>query len=82
MNTIYEDHLRVTSIPFSSNKFVIFTGVPIKKNSYKINSGKYYVTIKTTPENIPVPPSIGQHWVVKGTREVKDVNTHRLDLKN
>lgn len=75
MNTIYEDHLRVTSIPFSSNKFVIFTGVPIKKNSYKINSGKYYVTIKTTPENIPVPPSIGQHWVVKGTREVKDVNT-------
>jgi len=74
MNTIYEDQLRVTSIPFSSNKFVIFTGVPIKKNSYQINSGKYYVTIKTTPEDIPIPPSIGQHWVVKGTREVKDVN--------
>jgi exodeoxyribonuclease V alpha subunit len=75
MNTIHEDQLRVTSIPFSSNKLVIFTGVPIKKNSYQINSGRYYVTIKTNPENIPVPPSIGQHWVVKGTREVKDVNT-------
>ena len=72
-NTLYEEQFRVTSIPFSSNEQVIFTGIPLQKNSYRTNSGKYFVTIKTHPESIPVSPAIGQHWSVKGTRDVKDV---------
>ena len=71
---IYEDQFRITSIPFASSDVVIFTGIPLQKNSYKTNSGKYYVTIKTNPENIPVLPAIGQHWSVKGTRQVEDKN--------
>ena len=75
MNTsIHEDQLRVTSIPFSSKEFVIFTGIPIHKKSYRINSGKYIVTIKIKPESLPIPPAIGQHWAVKGTRDVKDLD--------
>lgn len=71
---IYEDQFRVTSIPFASSNVVIFTGIPLQQNSYKTNSGKYYVTIKANPENIPVLPAIGQHWSVKGTRQVEDKN--------
>lgn len=67
------DQFRVTSIPFTSSLLVIFSGVPLKKNSSKQHSGKYYVTIKADPEFIPVQPAIGQHWDVKGERVVEDV---------
>lgn len=76
MNKVmYEDQMRVTSIPYSTRGCVIFTGVPLAKNSYKANSGKYYVTIKADPDSIPVPPAIGQHWSVRGARSIKDVET-------
>lgn len=41
----HQDQMRVTSIPYTSTNMVIFSGVPLAKNSYKTNSGKYYVTI-------------------------------------
>lgn len=66
------DHFRVTSIPYTSKSMVIFSGVPLKKGSYRQNSGKYYVTIKADPQTIPIQPSIGQHWEVKGIRVVSD----------
>ncbi|HAS6344298.1 TPA: AAA family ATPase [Vibrio vulnificus] len=72
---LHEDQMRVTSIPFCSPKLVIFIGVPLAKNSYKTNSGKYYVSIKVHPESIPVLPALGQHWSVKGIRQVQDVKT-------
>ncbi len=73
--TLHQDQMRVTSIPYSSTKMVIFSGVPLKKNSHKTNSGKYYVTIKADPDAIPVQPALGQHWSVKGTRLVEEVET-------
>jgi exodeoxyribonuclease V alpha subunit len=76
MNAVlHEDQMRVTSIPYRSTKVVIFSGVPLAKDSYKINSGKYYVTIKADPDSIPVQPTLGQHWSVKGSRQVKAVET-------
>lgn len=66
------DQFRVTSIPYTSKSMVIFSGVPLKKGSYKQNSGKYYVTIKADPQTIPIQPSIGQHWEVRGIRVVSD----------
>ncbi|MGE6568149.1 AAA family ATPase [Shewanella vesiculosa] len=75
MNTaINEELFRVTSIPYNSSKMVIFTGIPLNKNSYKINSGKYYVTIKIDPNTLPVQPTIGQYWSVKGNRKVGSVD--------
>ena len=68
---LHEDQMRVTSIPYRSTKMVIFSGVPVAKNSYKTNSGKYYVTIKANPDSIPVQPTLGQHWSVKGTRQMR-----------
>jgi exodeoxyribonuclease V alpha subunit len=70
-----EDQLRVTSIPYISTNMVIFSGVPLRRNSYKTNSGKYYITIKAHPDAIPVQPSIGQHWSVKGTRFIEEMDT-------
>lgn len=76
MNSVaHEEQFRVTSIPFASSKMVIFSGVPLRKNSYRINSGKYYVTIKTHPNEIPVQPAIGQHWSVRGNRLVEDMDS-------
>jgi exodeoxyribonuclease V alpha subunit len=72
---LHEDQMRVTSIPYSSTNMVIFSGVPLAKNSYKTNSGKYYVTIKVNPDSIPAQPAIGQHWSVKGARLVDEVET-------
>jgi exodeoxyribonuclease V alpha subunit len=72
---LHEDQMRVTSIPYSSTSMVIFSGVPLAKNSYKTNSGKYYVTIKVNPDEIPVQPALGQHWSVKGTRSIDEVET-------
>lgn len=71
-NVLAEDQFRVTSIPYHSDGLVIFSGVPIKPNSYRINSGKYYVTIKSSPRMLPVAPAMGQHWSVKGYRTVED----------
>ena len=68
-----QDQMRVTSIPYSSTKMVIFSGVPLAKTPYKTNSGKYYVTIKVNPDSIPVQPAVGQHWSVEGTRVVTEV---------
>ena len=72
-NTTQEDRVRITSIPHSSFSLVIFTGVPLEKNSYKTTSCKYYVTIKVNPESIPVQPAIGQYWTVKGARRIEEV---------
>lgn len=69
----HQDQMRVTSIPYSSTNMVIFSGVPLAKNSYKTNSGKYYITIKVNPDAIPVQPALGQHWLVKGSRSVEEV---------
>lgn len=46
-----------------------------EKNSYKTNSGKYYVTIKADPDAIPVQPALGQHWSVKGHRLIEEMET-------
>ncbi|MEZ9647475.1 AAA family ATPase [Vibrio sp. 10N.261.52.C2] len=74
MNTaLHEDQMRVTSIPYRSTKMVIFSGVPLAKDSYKTNSGKYYVTIKADPDSIPVLPTLGQHWSVKGARQIENM---------
>jgi exodeoxyribonuclease V alpha subunit len=72
---LQQDQMRVTSIPYSSTNMVIFSGVPLAKNSYKTNSGKYYVTIKADPDSIPVQPALGQHWSVKGARSIEEMET-------
>ena len=71
---LHEDQFRVTSIPYTSTKVVIFSGTPLKKNSYRANSGKYYVTIKINPDALPTQPAIGQYWSVKGNRQIEDMN--------
>jgi exodeoxyribonuclease V alpha subunit len=71
--TVNTDQFRVTSIPYCSTGQVIFTGTPLKRNSYKINNGKYYITIKSAPALLPVMPAVGQHWTVKGKRIIEEM---------
>lgn len=75
MNAIlHEEHLRVTRISLDASSLIIFSGVPIDKYSFRVNDGKYYATIKAHPDVLPVKPSIGQHWKVRGSRKVQERN--------
>lgn len=69
-----EELFRVTSIPYNSSTMVIFSGTPLRRNSYRANSGKYYVTIKVDPDTLPVEPAIGQYWLIKGDRHIKNMD--------
>lgn len=72
IEAIHEEHLRVTSIKYSTPNYAIFCGVPIDKKSFSINDGKYYVTIKSSAELLPVSPALGQHWKVTGPRKIQE----------
>ncbi|WP_039925127.1 AAA family ATPase [Alishewanella aestuarii] len=68
-----EEQMRVTSVRYSSSRIVVFSGIPSKKNSYRTNSGKYYVTVKIDPEALPLEPAIGQYWSIKGIRQIENM---------
>jgi exodeoxyribonuclease V alpha subunit len=70
-----QEQFRVTSIPLSTRDMVIFSGVPLAKDSFRQNSGRYYATVKIHPDSLPITPAIGQHWQVKGNRKVEDIET-------
>ncbi len=70
MNTLCPfdtDFLRVTSIPYATDRYVIFSGVPVRNSSPLVSSVKYVITIKSDLSALPVAPSIGQHWKVTGS---------------
>lgn len=78
MNT---EQFRVTSVRFRNSSLVIFMGVPLQKGSYKLNSGKYTVSVKAHPEMLPASPAVGQHWQVKGTRSFSKYENNGYQMK-
>lgn len=70
-----QEQFRVTSIPLTTKDLVVFSGVPLAKDSFKQNSGRYYATVKIHPDSLPVQPAIGQYWQVKGNRKIEDIDT-------
>ena len=58
--SLHSELFRVTSIPYSSSSYVIFSGIPLNDETNQIKDGKYYVTIKARPETLPAQPSQGQ----------------------
>lgn len=74
-----EESFRITRIYKLSSKLVVLSGVPLKKDSYKINSGKYIVSVRVNLRDLPVSPSIGQHWNVKGIKTIKHIENEDSD---
>ena len=78
---LFTETVRITSIKFLSSKYVIFVGVPIDRDSFKVNNGKYYVSVKTelavlpidSSSQKPLEPTIGQNWIVKGIRSIQEI---------
>ena len=64
--SLHSELFRVTSIPYSSSSYVIFSGIPLNDETSQIKDGKYYVTIKARPDTLPAQPSQGQQWTVHG----------------
>ncbi len=78
---MHEDYFRVTSCQHSGSKYTIFTGIPIKADSYKINSGKYIVSIRCENQSLPIQPSVGQQWRVRGQRALEAVQAGDYELQ-
>lgn len=75
------EFFRVTSIPYSKTGYVIFKGVPIYKNSYRLNDGKYVVSVKTEANNLPCLPSIGEQWSITGVRLVTNIDQNGFKME-
>jgi exodeoxyribonuclease V alpha subunit len=69
-----EEKFRVTSVPHYDGKYAIFMGMPLDKKSYRIANGKYFVSVKSFVQNLPVEPKIGQHWIVSGKKTVEFID--------
>jgi exodeoxyribonuclease V alpha subunit len=66
---------RVTSVYQFNKKHACFRGVPLQKGSFKIGSGKQIIVVNTTPDILPMEPTVGQHWCVTGKMESRNA-TH------
>ncbi|WEM45888.1 AAA family ATPase (plasmid) [Photobacterium sp. DA100] len=76
-----EESFRITSIPLQLRDVVVLLGVPLKRDSYRINNGKYMVSVKMNPKMLPVKPAIGQHWDIEGQCEVKSMSVGDFDMQ-
>jgi exodeoxyribonuclease V alpha subunit len=65
--------LRVTSVYQYSRKRVCFSGVPLIEGGYKTKTARDIIVVKTSPDILPMEPTVGQHWRIKGTRQSKSV---------
>ena len=78
---MHEDYFRVTSCQHSGSKYTIFTGVPLIAHSYRINSGKYVVSIRCENQSLPIKPSVGQQWRVRGKRTLETIQAGDYELQ-
>lgn len=76
-----EEFFRVTSTQYLSTKYAIFSGIPLKPDSYRVNSGKYIVSVKCQTDCLPVRPATGQQWRVKGIRKLETIETGNYALE-
>jgi exodeoxyribonuclease V alpha subunit len=78
---VNEEFFRVTSTQYLSTKYAIFSGIPLKPDSYRVNSGKYIVSFKCETDCLPVRPATGQQWRVKGIRELEIIEAGNYALE-
>ena len=64
MSSVIE--LRVTSVRSCDEKWAIFAGVPLKRDSFKSKSARHVVLVSTSVEFLPMEPVAGQHWRITG----------------
>lgn len=67
-----EMDFRVTSVYQYDKKIACFSGVPLQTGSFKADSAKQIVMVKTIPDILPLEPTIGQHWRITG-----DMKSHQ-----
>ena len=86
MNALREnsknDYLRVTSIKFNNGRYVVFSGVPLKNDSFKVSSGRYFITVKADIAGLPVEPLKGQHWEVFGVCSFEELSVDGYIMRN
>lgn len=69
----YQETMRVTSVSFLSENLIVFKGIPLRRDAFHIAKGKYHVTVVHNPTLLPVSPTSGQVWQVRGLRRIKHI---------
>lgn len=65
-----EEMLRVTSVPFRRSWSTVIRGVPIRED-HLVKSATYFVSVVVDSKYLPVEPSPGQLWKVRGHKTIR-----------
>lgn len=68
------EELRLTSVWQYTKTWVVFSGVPLARGSFRSRSGRMVLVVKTPPDILPMKPCIGQHWCITGKAEDRIAN--------
>lgn len=65
--------IRVTSIPFKRSCSTVVHGVPVGED-HSLKSAIYFVSVIASTEYLPVEPTPGQLWKVRGLKTVRTLD--------
>ena len=65
-----EEMIRVTAVPFRRSWSTVIRGVPVR-DDHLLKSATYFVSVVASSAYLPVDPTPGQLWKVRGHKTVK-----------
>jgi len=66
----HEETIRVTAVPFRRSFSTIIRGVPVR-DDHLLKSANYFVSVVAPSAYLPVEPTPGQLWKVRGHKTIK-----------
>ncbi|MGB0833257.1 MAG: AAA family ATPase [Psychrobium sp.] len=74
MNLVSES-IRITNVYQLNNNYAAFSAVPLQTGSHRIKSAKRIIHVKTSTKKLQKAPEVGQHWLINGVPEQREVAT-------
>jgi len=66
----HEEMIRVTAVPFRRSFSTVIRGVPVR-DDHLLKSANYFVSVVAPSAYLPVDPTPGQLWKVRGHKTIK-----------
>ncbi|MFL1484789.1 AAA family ATPase [Marinobacter sp. LN3S78] len=67
---LFEEMMRVTAVPFRRSFSTVIRGVPVR-GDHLLKSATYFVSVVAPSEHLPVEPTPGQLWKVRGHKTIR-----------
>lgn len=68
-----EEMIRVTGVPLKRTYSTVIRGVPVN-NEHQLKSANYFVSVIAETQFLPVDPTPGQLWKLRGDKTVTEMN--------